>query len=112
MKNKIGCFIAWYIIKYHKGRLDIKRKAGSNQTIRVMSTQCNENIVQKAIDCLGEFITKKEMASIIVDKNNEIEKLKLELAECQDKTILAIRNCNLYLCQDCELQGRCNTLVD
>lgn len=47
--NALGCFVARWIIHNCEDGLEIKRKAGASQLIKVFSTQAYRNVIKPAI---------------------------------------------------------------
>ena len=47
--NKIGCFVAWWILHYYDDGLIVDRKAGARQIIKVFAEPAYRNVVRPAI---------------------------------------------------------------
>lgn len=48
MKNIIRKFIVWYIWRFEDGNFTIRRKAGADQMVRIMSPQAWKNVFEPA----------------------------------------------------------------
>ncbi len=54
--NKIGCFVAWWILHYCNDGLVIVRKGGARQIIKVFAEPAYQNVIKPAIYRATEVI--------------------------------------------------------